>query len=110
MASTPITIYTMESANMLVGDTGDNASAPGISTHLTLQELKLPALEENYVDHNPGGAPLAIEIPTHMNKLECTFNLAGWDPKVMVYIGQNARTYQRFTAYGLLRDRRTAQA
>jgi uncharacterized protein len=103
------TVYVMESANIICGDTRGTA-APGISTHLVLQELKLPALEENYVDHNPGGAPIAIEIPTHMNKLEATFNLAGWDPALMSYIGQNDPYYQRFTAYGLIRDRRTSKA
>jgi len=103
------TVYVMESANIICGDTR-GTSAPGISTHLVLQELKLPGLEENYVDHNPGGAPIAIEIPTHMNKLEATFNLAGWDPTLMTYIGQNDPYYQRFTAYGLIRDRRTSKA
>jgi phage tail tube protein FII len=103
------TVYTMESANLICGDTG-GASAPGISTHLVLQELKLPAMEEAYVDHTPGGAPIAIEIPTHMNKLEATFNLAGWDPYLMAYIGQNDPAYQRFTAYGLIRDRQTSRA
>jgi phage tail tube protein FII len=108
------TIYVMESANLICGDTRSavpgGVSAPGISTHLTLQELKLPAMEENYVDHAPGGAPIAIEVPTHMNKLEATFNLAGWDPGLMAYIGQNDPYYQRFTAYGLIRDRRTSKA
>jgi uncharacterized protein len=103
------TIYVMESANLICGDTR-GSSAPGISTHLVLQELKLPGLEENYVDHAPGGASIAIEIPTHMNKLESTFNLAGWDPALMSYIGQNDPYYQRFTAYGLIRDRRTSKA
>jgi phage tail tube protein FII len=103
------TVYVMESANIICGDTR-GSSAPGISTHLVLQELKLPGLEENYVDHTPGGAPIAIEIPTHMNKLEATFNLAGWDPTLMTYIGQNDPYYQRFTAYGLIRDRRTSRA
>jgi phage tail tube protein FII len=102
-------VYTMESANLLCGDLG-TSSAPGISTHLVLQELKLPGLEENFVDHTPAGAPIGIEVPTHMNKLECTFNLAGWTPKIMGFIGQNARNYQRFTAYGLIRDRRTSEA
>lgn len=108
------TIYVMESANLICGDTRSavpgGMSAPGISTHLVLQELKLPAMEENYVDHAPGGAPIAIEIPTHQNKLEATFNLAGWDPSLMSYIGQNDPYYQRFTAYGLIRDRRTSRA
>jgi uncharacterized protein len=104
------TVYTMESANLICGDAGQR-TAPGISTHLVLSELKLPALEENYVDHTPGGAPIGIEIPTHMNKLEATFNLAGWDPDVMVFIGQEQQDrYQRFTAYGLIRNRRTSEA
>ena len=103
------TVYTMESVNLILGDVRGTTS-PGISTHLVLQELKLPGMEENYTDHAPGGAPVAIEIPTHFNKLEATFNLAGWDPEVMKFVGQNNPFYQRFTAYGLIRDRRTAEA
>lgn len=103
------TIYTLESVNMICGDTGDG-SAPGVSTHLVLQELKLPGLEENYVDHAPGGAAIAIEIPTHMNRLEATFNLAGWDPEIMTFISREERRYQRFSVYGLIRDRRTSEA
>ena len=103
------TVYTLESANIICGDTR-GISAPGVSTHLVLQELKLPAMEENYVDHAPGGAPIAIEIPTHFLKLEATFNLAGWDPALMSFIGQNDPYYQRFTAYGLIRDRRSSRA
>ena len=56
------TIYTLESANLICGNTG-NKTAPGISTHLVLQELKLPALEENNVDHSPGGAPIPSGLP-----------------------------------------------
>jgi len=103
------TVYTLESANLICGDISSKTS-PGITTHLTLQELKLPALEENYVDHTPGGAPVGIEIPSHINKLEATFNLAGWDPDVMVFLARETRFHQRFTAYGLIRDRRTSEA
>jgi phage tail tube protein FII len=99
-------IFTMESANMICGDSGD-ASAPGISTHLEITNLKLPGLEENYVDHTPGGAPVQIEIPMFQNKLESTFALAGWNPGVMSMFGSWTRTLMRFTAYGLIRDRRT---
>ena len=105
----PSSLLTMESVNMICGDTGD-ASAPGVSTHLEISELKLPTLEENYVDHTAGGAPVQIEIPMYWNKLEATFNLAGFNPAVMVMIGQQARALQRFTAYGLVRDRRTSAA
>ena len=53
---------------------------------------------------------VAIEIPTHINRLEATFNLAGWDPEIMTYIGSEDALLQRFTAYGLIRDRRSAAA
>jgi len=111
-------VYIMESANLICGDTRAPAEAgaagggtvPGVSTHLILQELKLPTLEENTVDHAAGGAPVAIEIATHFNKLEATFNLAGWDPDVMAYVGQQDPLFHRFTAYGLIRNRRTSEA
>lgn len=103
------TVYVMEAANMICGDTG-NSSAPGISTHLVLQELKLPTLEEATVDHNAGGAPVGIEVPTHLNKLEATFNLAGWNPGVMAMLGSSDFRKHIFTAYGLIRDRRTGDA
>ena len=102
-------VYIMESANLICGDIDGN-SAPGISTHLVLSELKLPTLEEATQDHTPGGAMIGIEVPSHINKLEATFNLAGWDRDVMKFIGQETQYYQRFTAYGLIRDRRTAVA
>jgi len=114
MAGNAQTIYVMESANLICGDTrapsGAIAGAPGVSTHLVLQELKLPTIEENYADHTPGGAMVGIEINTHINKLEATFNLAGWDPEIMTFIGQNHPLFHRFTAYGLIRDRRTSRA
>lgn len=99
-------IYTMESVNMVCGDTGDQ-SAPGISTHLEISDLKLPAIERNYVDHTAGGAPIQVEVPMFINRLEATFTLAGWNPQVMGMVAQEARALKRFTAYGLIRDRRT---
>ena len=105
------TVYTLESANLICGDVvGTSGPMPGASTHLILQELKLPSFEENTVDHTPGGAMVGIDIPTHMNKLEATFNLAGWDNEVMTFVGRNNPYYQRFTAYGLIRDRRSSAA
>ena len=110
------TIYVMESVNLICGDSVTNnaasgtTAAPGISTHLVLQELKLPGWEEAYVDHTPGGAQVGIEIPMHFNKLEATFNLAGWDPAIMAFMGQEEDKFHRFTAYGLIRDRRTSEA
>ena len=98
-------VYNLEAANLFCGD-----HDPTKSQHLNLHELKLPALEENYVDHSPGGAPIAIEIDTHINKLEATFTLSGWQPLVMTLIGESRRERQVFTAYGLIRDRRLGEA
>jgi P2 family phage contractile tail tube protein len=98
------TIYTMEAANIFVGDDNPNAS-----NHMTIQTLKLPSLEENYVEHNAGGASVGMEFETHMNKLEATFNLAGWTPDVMTKIGRWSAEVQRFTARGAIRDRRTGK-
>jgi phage tail tube protein FII len=98
-------VYSMEGCNLFCGD-----HDPSASNHLVLQEMKLPALEENYVDHAAGGAPVAIEIDTHVNRLEATFNLAGWNPWVMTLIGESRRERQVFTSYGLIRDRRLGEA
>lgn len=97
-------VFVMEAANLFCGDID-----PSGSNHLSLSELQLPGMEENMVDHMPGGAPVAIEIDTHINKLVATFNLAGWTPKVMTMIGLSTAASQTFTAYGGIRDRRTSK-
>jgi phage tail tube protein FII len=99
------TVYVMERANLFAGDTD-----PSHSNHLVLQTLKLPALEYNLVDHAPGGAPVAIDVPTHITRMESTFALAGWQPYVQKLIGLSNRANMHFTAYGLIRDRKTGQA
>lgn len=103
------TIFNLEAVNLICGDTG-GGTHPGFPTHLQLQELKLPGLQEAFVDHNPGGARIGIEIPTHINKPEATFSLAGWNPDIMAMIGRSRRADQRYTAYGLIRDRRSGAA
>jgi len=109
MPAEPSTVYTMEAVNLVCGDIGDEAQ-PGLSTYLSIQEIKLPGLEENYVDYLPGGAPVAIEINTHVNRLEATFSLAGWQPNIMRLIGRSARAVQRYTMYGVIRDQRSGRA
>lgn len=98
------TIYVMEAVNLFVGD-----DRPDDSNHLTIQELKLPGLEENFTDHLPGGAVIGIEVDTHIQRLEATFNLAGWNPEVMTKIGRAEGNQQTFTAYGAIRDRRNGE-
>ena len=76
------TIYVMEAANLFCGS-HDTAA----SKHLTLSELKLPDLQENYTEHHPGGSRVGIEINTGIQKLESTFKLTGFDPQVLAQFG-----------------------
>lgn len=98
-------LFIMEAANLYAGD-----HDPSASNHVALQTMKLPGIENNYVDHTPGGSALGIEVGTHINRMEATFNLAGWSPHVMVLIGSWTQSMRRFTARGVIRSRRTGQA
>jgi P2 family phage contractile tail tube protein len=96
------TIFFWEAANLFVGD-----HDPTNSKHLTIQEFKLPSLEENTVDHFPGGGVAQIEVAVGINKLESTFKLAGIDPALLSEVGLGSRARSIFTAYGHVVDKRT---
>ena len=64
------TLLSLEAANMFCGKEANDLSN---SLHLKLTEVNLPSIEENYSDHRGLGAPVAIEIDTVINRLECTF-------------------------------------
>lgn len=98
-------IYIMEAANLFVGShDAEN------SKHLTLEELKLPDLQEALVDHNPGGGKVGVEFAVGIEKLEPTFNLKGWDPVLLRSFGLGSNLRQTFTAYGVIRDKRSGRA
>ena len=99
------TIYVMEAANLFAGD-----HDPTASKHLTLAELKLPTLQEMYQDHHAGGSRVQIEVAVGIQKLEPTFKLAGWDPELLTRFGLGTRDARVFTAYGVVRDKRTGVA
>ena|SRR5215204_3339234 len=105
----PNTIYTMEAANLFCSNLGVE-NQPGFTTHLMLQELKLPGLEENFVDFLPAGSPVATEVKTHVNRLECTFTLNGWQPSIQQLIFPSSALQKVYTAYGVIRDHRTGRA
>jgi P2 family phage contractile tail tube protein len=94
----------MEAMNLFAGD-----EDPTRTNHLKIMNVKLPVLEENMVDFAAGGAPGAIEINTHLLRLECTFALMGWQPYVLQLQLQERQDMQVFTAYGVIRDKRTAE-
>lgn len=95
-------IYIMEAANLFCG-----AHDPTKSKHLTLSELGLPALQESFADHNPGGSKVGIEVAVGVNKLEPTFKLAGWDPDLLGQFGISSGQRRLFTAYGVISSKRT---
>lgn len=99
------TIYLMEAANLFCGD-----HDPTASKHLTLTELQLPNLQEMYQDHHAGGSKVQIEVAVGIQKLEPTFKLTGWDPDLLVQFGLGAGRTKVFTAYGVIRNKRTGEA
>lgn len=103
----PNPVLTMEAANLFCGAAPSDVNA---SNHLLLTELKLPGLDEQYVDHRPGGSPIAIEIDTIIARLESTFVLMGWAPQVAELVGSWQQNQNQFYAYGVVRDRMTGEA
>lgn len=94
--------FVMEAANLFCGD-----HDPTASKHLTLSELQLPNLQEIYQDHHAGGSRVAIEVAVGIQKLEPTFKLSGHDPDLLAMFGLSTRKQQVFTAYGVIRNKRT---
>ncbi len=97
-------LYIMTAANLFCGD-----HDPTNSKHLTLSELQLPALQETFQDHHPGGSPVGIEVAVGIQKLEPTFKLAGWDPQLLTQFGVGSKTKRVFTAYGVITNKRTGE-
>lgn len=98
-------VYILESANLFCGD-----HDPSNSKHLTLEELKLPDLQETMADHAPGGGKVGVEFAVGVEKLEPTFNLKGFDPDLLSQFGIGGKGRKTFTAYGVIRDKRSGQA
>ncbi len=101
----PANFFVMEAANLFCGD-----HDPTNSKHLTLTELQLPTLQEMYQDHHPGGSLVATEVAVGVEKLEPTFKLAGWDPTMLDLFGLGRKGQKTFTAYGVIRNKRTGEA
>lgn len=99
----PATVYILETANLFCGD-----HDPTASKHLTLRELKLPDLNEVFLDHAPGGGRAKVEFGVGLlEKLQPTFKLHGWDPLLLEQFGLATKLKNTFTAYGEIKDRRT---
>ncbi len=99
------TIYVLEAVNLFCGD-----HDPTASKHLTITELQLPTLQEMYQDHHAGGSKVQIEVAVGIQKLEPTFKLTGWDPELLAQFGLGTGRSRVFTAYGVVRNKRTGEA
>ncbi len=101
----PAAFYLMEAVNLFAGD-----HDPSNSKHLTLEEFKLPDLQEMFQDHHAGGARVQVEFAVGIQKLEPTFKLKGFDPDLLTQFGLGGKKLTRFTGYGVMRDQRTGEA
>ena len=91
----------LDYANLYCGSAPDDDK---VSNHLTLSELKLPTMEIQYVDHRPGGAPVAVEIDVVMTRMELEFEVVGITPQIMALLRNLELAKHDFFAYGNLRD------
>lgn len=96
------TLHVIEAANLFCGDHDAQNSK-----HLSIQELKLPALQAIYTDHHAGGARVQIEVEVGIQKLEPTFKLVGFDPDLLVQFGVGSKIKRIYTAYSQIINRRT---
>lgn len=99
------TVYVMEASNLFCGD-----HDPENSKHLTLDEITLPSLQAMYQDHHPGGSFVAMEFEVGIQKLTSSFKLKGWDPDLLKQFGLGTPLKRVYTAYGVVRDKRTGRA
>jgi len=98
-------MYVLEAVNLYAGD-----ADPSNSKFLTLTSLQLPTMEEVTADHMPGGGVGGINIGMGvLTALESGFNLNGYDPDMMTLFGLGGGERQVFTAYGVLKNKRTSE-
>lgn len=93
-------MITIEACNLFAGD-----HDPTASHHLEITELKLPELQEKYAEHEAGGARVAIEIATIIQKLDPSFKFIGTNPELLTQFGLGSKQTMTYTAYEVARDR-----
>jgi hypothetical protein len=91
----------LEHVNLFCGTENPGSD---VSNHLILNELQLPKLAEQYIDHRPGGAPVAVEVDVILQHLEASFSMLGVQPQVMRLLRPYSRQQTWFVALGVLRD------
>jgi Bacteriophage tail tube protein len=102
----PNPILVMDYANMFCGSGPTNDKN---SNHLTLTQVQLPTMDIQYVDHRPGGAPVATEIDVQMARFEVKFQLIGIVRQVWSLLLRLDPTANDFWIYGNVRDYLTGE-
>ncbi len=96
------TIYELDMANLFAGD-----DDPTRSEFLTIETVKLPAMQEKTREHMPGGGILGMKISTRqIEPLECTFKLRGFNLDMMNKFGLSSPERLPYTIRGSVRDLR----
>ena len=98
-------VIMLEQANIFLGDAN-----PEDSNHVKLASLGLPTLERVTAGHLGGGA--VAEVNWSMNAfraLEPTFKLLGFTEASYRLLGIGTNEVQRFTMYGVLRNKETGK-
>ena len=97
------TLFIMEAVNLFCGD-----HDPTASNHLELMSMKLPDLVQETQEYKPGGGIGAFNMTmTSLAALKFTFKLKGMNPERLTLFGFGQTARRRFTAYGVVRDKRT---
>jgi phage tail tube protein FII len=95
-------IFVMEAANLFCGD-----HDPTASNHLQLMNLQLPSLEQQTQAHGPGGGIMGVNFAmTMLSPLTFSFKLKGIDPGRLTLFGLGGVERRKYTAYGVIRDKR----
>lgn len=100
----PNPLLVMDYANLFCGSGPQDDKN---SNHLTLMSVELPTVDVQYIDHRPGGAPMAVEIDVIMARLEIRFELIGITPQVMQLVSRFVVGSNDFFFYGNIRDQLT---
>ncbi len=98
----PNPLLIMDHANMFCGGQNDKNS-----NHLTLMQVQFPTMNIQYVDHRPGGAPVAIEIDTIMARFEVKFQCVGITPQIWRMLLRFEAGANEFWIYGNIREQMT---
>ncbi len=99
--------YILQAVNLFLGNDTPHVDS---AKHLNLQTLQLPTIEYATVDHAGGGASGEISVSMNMlRKLEPSFKLTGFDEDSYRLMGVGSNKIDFFTAYGELRNKRTAK-